>query len=74
MTEATDGRIAGRTLADGSITWSHKFDINVVFKPPEDDQRCDKCGGELIKHDGKWHAVDVVKGRYYCERCSEGGS
>gem|GEM_PF-6667103 len=66
-----DGRIAGRTLEDGKITWSHKYDINVVFVPPSDTQRCDRCGGILIKPDGKWHPVEVREGKYYCEHCAQ---
>jgi len=65
-----DGRIAGRSLDDGSITWSHKYDMNVVFAPPEEGKRCDGCGQPLIVMDHRWHPVEVRGGKYYCERCS----
>lgn len=65
-----DGRIAGRTLADGNIVWSHKFDINVAFIPPSNEQKCSSCGGPLVINDGRWHPVEVRDGRYYCEECA----
>lgn len=70
MVSNPDGRIAGRSLEDGRITWSHKYDLNLVFTPPDDRQKCDSCGGELVARDGRWHPVDVRNGRYYCEECS----
>ena len=70
MVSNPDGRIAGRSLEDGRITWSHKYDLNLVFTPPDDRQKCDSCGRELVARDGRWHPVDVRNGRYYCEECS----
>ncbi len=69
MAANPDGRIAGRSLEDGHITWSHKYDLNVTFTPPGDGQRCDGCGCELVALDGRWHPVEVRGGRYYCEKC-----
>ena len=66
-----DGRIAGRSLEDGRITWSHKYDMNVMFEPPAGNQDCTACRSSIVKPDGRWHAAEVRNGRYYCEKCSE---
>lgn len=71
MVKNPDGRIAGRSLEDGSITWSHKYDLNLVFIPPHEGQKCDSCGTGLIRADGRWHPVEVRNGNYYCEECSK---
>ncbi len=65
-----DGRIAGRTLEDGRVTWSHKYDMNVVFEPPDGNGKCSACGSGLVLPDGKWHGAEVKNGKYYCEKCS----
>ncbi len=70
MVHNPDGRIAGRSLEDGRVTWSHKYDLNLIFSPPEEGQRCDSCRRVLIERDGKWHPVEVRSGKYYCEACS----
>ena len=70
MSTNPDGRIAGRTLEDGHITWSHKYDMNVVFVPPGEDERCFACGSRLVAPDGRWHGAEVKKGKYYCEKCT----
>lgn len=71
MVQNPDGRIAGRSIEDGGITWSHKYDLNLTFTPPHEGQKCDSCGSSLVALDGKWHPVEVRDGRYYCERCSK---
>lgn len=64
-----DGIIAGRRLDSGRVTWSHKYDMNVVFVPPDDSAVCSSCGAALIAGDGKWHPVRLKDGKYYCENC-----
>ncbi|MBX8632128.1 MAG: hypothetical protein KIY12_09735 [Thermoplasmata archaeon] len=71
MTPNPDGLIAGRSLENGSLTWSHKYDMNVRFEPPGEDDVCAGCGGPLIARDGRWHPVLVKNGKYYCEKCSK---
>jgi predicted RNA-binding Zn-ribbon protein involved in translation (DUF1610 family) len=70
MTANPDGIIAGRSLDNGHVTWSHKYDMNVVFAAPDDAALCSNCGGPLIVRDGKWHPVRLKGGKYYCENCS----
>ena len=70
MNSNPDGRIAGRSLEDGRVTWSHKYDMNVMFEPPAGEEKCIVCHSILIVLDGKWHPVEVKSGNYYCEKCS----